>query len=369
MLQFGMGYESLYVHVPFCAAKCDYCAFYSAGGVAPARRRAYLDRLRVELAAASQAEPVASVFIGGGTPTLLEPAELDELLGLVKDHFPLAPDGEWTVECNPESLDRAKIDLLAGHGVNRVSLGVQSFRPELRGTLGRRGNPGDLPATLAHVRNAGIGRQNLDLIYAIPGQSLGLWREDLVRAADLGVGHVSAYALTIEEGTHLASRLDAPDDSAFEAMWDLADEVLGGTGLHRYEISNFARPGEECRHNLAIWHGGTYLGCGPAATSFDGCDRWSQPPSLDDWLAGLPPERDELPPRERACEILAFGFRTLDGWQWSAFRARTGHDALDLRGPELAELVRHGLLAPSGDGLAPTRKGLLLNDSLLAALL
>ncbi|MDX9979225.1 MAG: radical SAM family heme chaperone HemW [Lentisphaeria bacterium] len=364
-----MAYESLYLHVPFCAAKCDYCAFYSEAGAAPARRRRYLDRLRAELAAASQPEPLASVFIGGGTPSLLEPAELDELLRLVTTHFQLAPAVEWTVECNPDSLDGAKIDRLARHGVNRVSLGVQSFRPELRAILGRRGSLGDLAATLARLRTAGIVRQNLDLIYAIPGQSLAVWREDLARVADLGVGHVSAYALTIEEGTRLAARLGAPDDASFEAMWDLADEVLGGAGIRRYEISNFARPGEECRHNLAIWHGGTYLGCGPAATSFDGRDRWTQPPALDDWLAGLPPERDELPPRDRACEILAFGFRTLVGWQWPAFRARTGYDAQALRGPELAELVRHGLLAPRGDGLAPTRAGLLLNDSLLAHLL
>jgi oxygen-independent coproporphyrinogen-3 oxidase len=364
-----MAYESLYLHVPFCSAKCDYCAFYSEAASPPARRRAYLDRLRADLAAASQPEPLASVFIGGGTPSLLEFPELDELLGLVKEYFRLAPDGEWTVECNPDSLDGAKADLLAAHGVNRVSLGVQSFRPELRATLGRRGSLGDLPATLARLRAAGIARQNLDLIYAIPGQTLAVWRENLARAVGLGVGHVSAYALTIEEGTRLAARLDGPDDDSFEAMWDAADEVLGNAGIRRYEISNFARPGEECRHNLAVWQGGTYLGCGPAATSFDGRDRWTQPASLADWLGGIPPERDELPPRDRACEILAFGFRTLAGWQWPAFRARTGHDALALRGPELAELVRLGLLAPAGDGLAPTRDGLLLNDSLLASLL
>jgi oxygen-independent coproporphyrinogen-3 oxidase len=162
---------------------------------------------------------------------------------------------------------------------------------------------------------------------------------------------------------------DAVDENTFEAMWDVADEVLARGGLRRYEISNFARAGAECRHNLAIWHGGTYLGCGPAATSFDGSTRWTQPPSLRAWLAGTPVEPDVLPPEERACEILAFGFRTVAGWQWPDFRARTGFAAYDLRGAELAELVSDGLLAPSGDGLAPTRAGMLLNDSVIAALL
>ena len=365
-----MPYESLYLHVPFCAAKCDYCAFYSEAQLAPAWRRRYLDRLREEFAGAAQSEPLASVFVGGGTPSFLGPAELDELLGLVPSHFRLAPGYEWTIECNPDSLDAAKIAVLAKHGVNRVSLGVQSFLPRLRQTLGRRGELGDLARTLACLREHGIARQSLDLIFAIPGQSLADWREDLARACDLGIEHLSAYALTIEEGTRLAGRLvGGTEDAEFEAMWEATDEVLAGFGLRRYEISNFARPGAECRHNLAIWYGGTYLGCGPAATSFDGATRWTQPASLADWLAGTPAERDELPPRERACEILAFGFRTLAGWQWPAFRVRTGCDALELRGPQLAELVELGLLGPHGDGLAPTQAGLLLNDSVLAALL
>ncbi len=360
-----MPYESLYLHVPFCAAKCDYCAFYSEAGLAPAWRRRYLDRLREEFV---ETEPLASIFVGGGTPSLLEPAELDELLGLVQGNFRLQPGYEWTVECNPDSLTPARIEVLVRHGVNRVSLGVQSFLPTLRQTLGRRGELGDLGRTLACLRANGILRQNLDLIFAVPGQSVAAWREDLARACDLGIEHLSAYALTIEEGTRLAGRL-ATEEEDFEAMWEATDEVLATYGLRRYEISNFARPGAECRHNLAIWYGGTYLGCGPAATSFDGTTRWTQPASLADWLAGVPPERDELPPRERACEILAFGFRTIAGWQWPAFEARTGFVAQDLRGPELAELVEQGLLEPRGDGLAPTRLGLLLNDSVLSALL
>jgi oxygen-independent coproporphyrinogen-3 oxidase len=250
-------------------------------------------------------------------------------------------------------------------------LGVQSFQPRLRAVLGRCGELRDLAATLERLQRAGIERQNLDFIFAIPGQSVADWRADLARAVDLGVEHISAYALTFEEGTRLAGRaaVEVVDEDLFEAMWDATDEVLGSQGLCRYEISNFARPGAECRHNLAIWYGGTYLGCGPAATSFDGTMRWTQPASLRDWLAGVNPEQDLLSAEERACEILAFGFRTVAGWQWPDFRAQTGYDANDLRGEELARLIEQGLLAPHGNGLAPTRDGLLLNDSVISALL
>ena len=364
-----MPYESLYVHVPFCAAKCDYCAFYSLPGASAGLRGRYLDRLREELPAVGGA-PLASVFVGGGTPSALSDGDLDGLLGMVRDHCRLAPGCEWTVEANPDSLTPGKIEILARHGVNRVSLGVQSFVPRLRRAIGRRGEIGALAETLARLREAGIRRQNLDLIFAIPGQSLAEWRDDLARVADLGAEHVSAYALTVEEGTRLAAGTVAPaDDDAFAAMWDACDEVLGQAGIRRYEISNFARPGAECRHNLAIWHGATYLGCGPAATSFDGTNRWTQPSSLDAWLEGAAPETDLLSPRDRACEILAFGFRTVAGWQWREFGERTGFAAMDLRGERLEELVRDGLLAPSGDGMAPTPAGLLLNDSVVSALL
>jgi oxygen-independent coproporphyrinogen-3 oxidase len=241
----------------------------------------------------------------------------------------------------------------------------------LRKVLGRRGELGSLAETLKVLREAGVGRQNLDLIFAIPGQSVADWRDDLSRAMDLGVEHVSAYALTVEEGTRLAGRnaAGAVDDDLFEAMWDATDDVVGRAGLRRYEISNFARPEAECRHNLAIWYGGTYLGCGPAAASFDGTTRWTQPASLGAWLARIPADQDVLTPAERACEVLAFGFRTIAGWTWSEFRLRTGFDALDLRGDALAQLVEQGLLAPRVDGLAPTRAGLLLNDSVIATLL
>jgi oxygen-independent coproporphyrinogen III oxidase len=365
-----MPYQSLYLHVPFCAAKCDYCAFYSEPRAPAALRRQYLDHLQAELAQVRQEQALASIFLGGGTPTMLPVDELDELLRMIRRSFHLAADCEWTVESNPDSLTPEKIEILAQHGVNRVSLGVQSFLPRLRRTLGRRGEVTGLRDLLARLRASGIARQNLDLIFAIPGQSLADWQDDLARAVELGVEHISAYALTIEEGTRLAAEGVVPaDDADFEAMWEASDDLLGEGGLARYEVSNFARPGAECRHNLSIWHGATYLGCGPAATSFDGITRWTQPASLGDWLAGVPPERDVLSARDRACEILAFGFRTVHGWQGDDFQARTGFAAEALRGEELAELVQQGLLARHGDRLAPTATGLLFNDSVVGALL
>ncbi len=367
-------FTSLYVHVPFCREKCDYCAFDSIPRAGHALKQAYLARLEQEFERfASQTTPLNSVYIGGGTPTALASPQLDRLWNAVGRHFRLREDGERTVECNPGSLTAEHLRVLARHAVNRISLGIQSLDRKTRTMLGRKGDPDPLQVVLKRIRDAGIARISVDLIYGVPGQGIEEWRKDLVNVLDNGVEHLSAYALTIEPGTPLASRVDerpeGDDDERILAMWAETQTICKQYGLQRYEVSNFAKPGAESRHNLAVWHGGTYLGCGPAAASFDGVDRRRNPPSLEDWLHGRQPEVDRLPPRARAAEILAFGLRTDAGWNLDEFRRRTGFCARALRGRALDRLVEHGLLQHDENRIRPTEKGMRLNDTVLAELL
>jgi oxygen-independent coproporphyrinogen-3 oxidase len=364
-------FDSLYIHVPFCAGKCAYCAFYSLGNSTNAQRRLYLQGLDDECRRqAAQCQPLQSVFIGGGTPSILSVADLQELLSIIRRHFELSDDYEWSVEANPESLSPDKIALLAQFGVNRLSLGIQSFKPQLRARIGRRGDLTQLPLLVKTAQEAGINNINFDLIFAIPGQTLADWREDLRQALSWRPKHLSAYALSIEEGTALAQTMSEDQyDEDFVAYWDACDELLRSQGLQRYEIANFARPGYECRHNLRIWQGARYLGCGPAATSFNGQDRWTNPPHLQDWLDGRAPERDYLAAEARAAEILAFGMRCVNGWQWSEFRQRCQYDPMALRGKALQRLAKLGLIQLDENGARPTRQGLLFNDDIIAELL
>lgn len=374
-------FEALYVHVPFCARKCDYCAFYSRADSAPAVRQAYLERIGREFAefADRAFAPLDSVFFGGGTPTFLEPRELEALLRAVRRSFRIRPDAEISMECNPESLTEAKAAVMAAWGINRVSLGVQSFSPALRETLGRHGNPELVAPALRMLRRHGIENLGIDLIYAIPGQTLKDWENDLRRALELRPKHLSTYSLTVEEGTALEGRQktegrrqkleDGRQNAQHETdelsaeMWAAAETVAESAGLKRYEISNFALPGFECRHNLATWHGGAYLGCGPAACSFDGALRWGNPSSLDEWMKPeIRRELDRLPPEARATEVLIFGLRTIAGWSRGQFQARTGFDFLELRSPQIRQLAADGLLELQDDRLCPTRLGLLFND-------
>ena len=364
-------FESLYIHVPFCNAKCDYCAFYSLPGADAALRRAYLGRLDAELAArAPLCAPVDSVYVGGGTPSALSAGELAALLSSVRRHLALASDAEVSVEANPHSLTPEKIAALAGGGVNRVSLGVQSYDPALRRTLGRRGSIDGLDAVLDALRKTGIDNIGMDLIYAIPGQTAQGWCADLRRALGCGIGHLSAYELTVEEGTRLAGRAqpETAEDLAVD-MWHAAEREARAHGLRRYEVSNMARPGRECRHNRHVWHGGTYLGCGPAACSFNGEVRYANPADLERWLGGEPPAEDRLPPAQRAAEILGVGLRTAEGWTVDEFRRRTGADYLALAGMELEALAAEGLLALTDRAVRPTTRGLLFADMIARRLL
>jgi oxygen-independent coproporphyrinogen-3 oxidase len=362
---------SVYVHVPFCRSKCAYCAFYSVPDAPPDLRKRYLKRLGVEaLEAGARCGPLETLYVGGGTPTCLEEAELEQLLACLREAFEFSPDTEFSVECNPDSFSPEKARILVRHGVNRISLGIQSFNRTLRRTLGRQGSLNSLPVTLTVLRSLNITNIGADLIYAIPGQTPAAWREELGRACDLGICHLSTYELTIEEGTRLAGAGVAPvGEEETLAMWHAGAQVASDYGLERYEVSNLALPRFECRHNDAVWHGGHYLGLGPAASSYDGEARRTNPSDLSDWLEGGQATRDVLAPDQRAAEVLGFGLRTVRGWTAEEFHRRTGHDYLELRGPAIRELAEHGLLVLEEDRLRPAQRGLALADYVARTLL
>lgn len=355
----------LYVHVPFCVRACDYCAFYKLAGSSEAQRQRFLTGLAREAAQRLPlCAPLASIYIGGGTPSFLTPAEWQQLLTIIRDHATLTPDCEFATEANPVSLTPEKADLLAASGINRVTLGLQTFSAELRQRIGRAGIPERVYPAVRALRAVGIDNIGLDLIYGIPGQTMVQWEDDLQRAAELQPRHVSAYSLILEPGTPLTARLHhLPEDDLVITMWERSAELLGELcGLQRYEISNLAAPGFACRHNREIWYGARFVGLGPSAAWFQGQTRYTNPPDLERWLAGEPPEADELPPAERAVEILASGLRVTDGWTPQHFRQRTGYHYHDLRGDTLAELEAAGLIHDNTANLCLTNRGLLLAD-------
>ena len=357
-------WQNLYIHVPFCLCKCDYCAFYSEAG-SEKLMRPWLDKIKKELKPLS-GHALHTVYLGGGTPTVLAPALLEELLRTVKELDSGA--AEISIECNPESLTPEKAAIL-GCYVNRVSLGVQSFDPHLRQTIGRRGDPERILSAFEMLLGSGLSNLSCDLIYGLPGQSLSDWEKDLIQALSLPVKHLSAYALTVEEKTPLSSRYrnDPACDIRTAKMEIATRRILKEAGLRQYEISNYARPGYECAHNQNIWHGETYLGLGPAACSFDGRDRFTQAASIRDWLAGAPPEVDRIPDDARRAEMLMMGLRTVRGWDSGEFELVTGVLPESLRPAQIASLRQKKMI--KAKRLALTRRGLdFWNDAALELL-
>ena len=365
-------FKDIYIHVPFCNGKCSYCAFYSEPEVDSLKVSLWLDRIRRDLESSEfRIEDIRSLYIGGGTPTALSHQDLALLLEILRSRLNFESDAEISIECNPGSLDRAKAQLLASF-VNRVSVGVQSFDEEFLSTIGRRGTNSysNVERTFEELRSAGIRNIGMDLIYAIPGQNVDAWRRELEKALSLRPDHVSAYALTIEEGTRLAHGRSVlpPDDDIAAEMWEIAGERLGDAGLPRYEVSNYAAEEFECRHNQGVWHGRHYLGVGPSASSFDGTRRWTEQSSLDRWLAGADPDFDDLPPLPRAREIFAMGLRSVRGWDAEEFKKASGLCWTPMEA-KLKEMSEEGLLLLEESSVKPTTKGLAFWNSMAEELI
>ena len=338
----------VYVHIPFCAARCGYCDFATWTDRSHLVD-AYVDACITDVTrrvARDEITDATSVFFGGGTPSMLPAAQLLRVL----DAIPRATGAEVTVECNPDSVDDAKLAAYRAGGVTRVSFGVQSLRPHVLTFLDRTHDPGNVERAVHSARAAGFETFNLDLIYGAPGESTDDWRATLDGVLDLGPPHVSAYALTVEPGTPLGRRVaagtsPAPDDDDQAAKYDLADDVLASAGLRWYELSNWSRPGHECRHNLDTWRGADYAGIGCAAHSHRQGHRWWNVRTPDRYLAivadgGDPTAGDErLDDTAREGERLALGLRTRAG----AVPPAGAATAVD-------DLVAAGLLERAGGG-------------------
>src|SRR5262245_39762975 len=340
--------RAAYVHVPFCAQHCGYCDFAVAAGQ-DYLIDLYLEALGDELARLDGPAAVDTVFIGGGTPTHLSPRQLERLLALVNSQLPLRRDGEFSVEANPDGLTPEKVVVLADHGVNRVSLGVQSFHEEFLSRLDRGHGPEHVQPAVERIR-ARIDNVSLDLIFAVPGQTPGEWDADLTAALRLEPNHVSTYGLTYEKGTPLWKRRErgavVPLGEERElALYALAIDTLEAEGFEHYEISNFALPGRRCRHNEVYWANEAYFGFGMGAARYVRGRRELNTRSLHEYIrrarAGAPTvfQSEELSPEERARETLALQLRRAEGIDRGAFLAQTGHSLDALAGPALAANV------------------------------
>lgn len=323
----------VYVHVPYCATRCGYCDFntYTAAELGPgAERERYAATAITEIRLARRVlgtadHPVSTVFFGGGTPTLLPPADLAAVVRAIDGEFGLAPDAEITTEANPESLDQAALESLRGAGFTRVSIGMQSARPSVLHVLDRRHTPGRPQRCVADARAAGFDHVNLDLIYGTPGESDADWRASLAAAVDAGPDHVSAYSLIVEAGTRLERRirhgeLPAPDDDVLADRYLMADQILADAGFEWYEVSNWASSAAgRCRHNLLYWTGGDWWGVGPGAHSHVGGVRWwnvKHPAAYAARLAaGHSPAhaREQLGAEDRRVERVLLELRLRDG--------------------------------------------------------
>ena len=378
-------FEGLYVHVPFCLHKCHYCDFYSFVD-AEGRQPAYASRLESELdfLGGFAVAPLQAVFFGGGTPTLLDPPLLRRALGAVARRMPLAVGAEWTVEANPETVDAEVAGVLASAGVNRVSLGAQSFDARHLKVLERSHDPARVGRAVRILREAGIGRISLDLIFGIPGQSPADWAADLDAALALGPDHLSCYALTYEPNTAMTARLrrgefEPCDESAEADMLELAARRLADSGFARYEVSNWARirdgdsRAEECRHNLLYWRNRDWLAAGPSASGHARGTRWKNVPRLGDWLATEGPspvvDVERGGPDQVAGERLMMGLRLVRGIPDPELEEIL---ALGSRGPARAAViereVRAGRMARAEGSLRFTGHGMMTANETLAAL-
>ena len=372
----------IYVHVPFCIAKCRYCDFVSrplaAGALEP-----YLAALEREIAAAPEAgRQAGTVFFGGGTPSILSGRQLGRLLEAVGAAFAVEPGAEISIEANPGTLTAAKAADFKALGVNRVSLGVQSLDDELLARSGRRDTRRDALAAFELLRAAGFDNIGIDLIHGLPRQSPSIWRRDLARAIDLGPEHLSLYALGIEAGTPFAAdlaagRLELPAEREELEMLALARELTARAGYERYEISNFARPGRHCRHNLDCWRLGEYRGFGAGAHSFLRSPaplRLANTPDIDGYVRRVASGedavamREEPSPRQFAGEALMLGLRTADGVDETAFAGEHGAAPAALF-PEAAALCGENGWTESGGGrLRLTESGILFSNEIFRLL-
>lgn len=366
------------MHVPFCAHRCGYCDFTLLAGRDDLAGD-YLQALETELRSLERAREVDTLFFGGGTPTHLAPDHLARLLELAREWFRLAPGYEFSVEANPAGLTDEKLRLMADAGVNRVSLGVQSFDEGLLKFLERDHREAEILDAVARLRER-FENVSLDLIFALPDQTLDHWRETLRRAIELRPTHLSTYGLTFEKGTSFWSRrekgaIEQLSNELERDMYAAAMDDLAAAGFEQYEISNFARPGFRCRHNQTYWRALPYFGFGPGAARYIDGRRESNHRSTTTWIkrvlggqSGIAMS-EELTPEHRAREAIVLGLRQVDGIRREEFRTLTGFDLDDLAKETITREVAAGRIEDFGDGIRITHQGRFFADPVMISFL
>ena len=370
--------RAAYVHVPFCAHHCGYCDFAVVAGQ-DHLIDLYLEALDVELATLQEPQPVQTLFVGGGTPTHLDARQLHRLLTSINRWLPFETGHEFTVEANPGTLGEDKIQVLADHGVNRVSLGAQSFHPNLLRVLERDHDPGDVARAVERIKTR-IQQVSLDLIFGVPGQTLDEWDADLRSGLELAPDHLSTYGLTYEKGTRLWKQrqrheLQPLSEEAELAMYARGIDLLEAAGFEQYEISSFARRGKRCRHNQVYWANEAYFGFGVGAARYVQGRRELNTRDLQGYLRKVLSgesatfQSEQLGPEERARETMAVQLRRAEGIRRSAFHLQTDFELDALAGEAIARHVDMGLLADDGVSLCLTRQGRYVADAVIEGLL
>ncbi|HBI14042.1 MAG TPA: coproporphyrinogen III oxidase [Desulfobulbaceae bacterium] len=373
--------SSLYIHIPFCLSKCPYCSFVSYPGMSGLHRR-YAAALLREAQGLQQnggVAPLSTLFLGGGTPTILDGEVLADIVTGCTELFGLADGAEISIEANPKTIDLDKLSLLRRSGVNRLSIGVQSFNDRELQLLGRPHGAGDAVQGLRLAQAAGFTNISLDLMYGLPGQTPGSWRDSLEQAISLAPTHLSLYELTIEPGTPYFQQqtqglLELPDEEALTEMDHLTATLCREAGLIQYEISNYARPGFECRHNINYWQNGPYLALGAGAVAcMDGCRRRSTSDPLRyceliESSQSAIVEEERLEPEASLRETVVMGLRMVDGVSREDLRKRYGWDVRDYYGKALTRLVDQGLLELTTGRLRLTARGRKFANQVMAEL-
>lgn len=373
----------LYIHIPFCARKCAYCDFLSFA--APERSyREYVEKLIEEMYGQSTAYrdyAVTSIFVGGGTPSVLPPELVEALFVAVYDCFAVSADAEITIEANPGTLTMEKLETYLNCGMNRLSLGLQSADGEELRTLGRIHSYDDFLKSYQRARQAGFTNINVDLMSALPGQTMQSWKNTLRKVMMLKPEHISAYSLIIEAGTPFYERYHEnpeafPDEEIDREMYHLTKELMAAQGYERYEISNYARPGYECRHNIGYWTGAEYLGLGLGASSCTHGFRYHNVTDLEEYLSldlrepgAAAREIQELTPEEKMEEFMFLGLRLTKGVSGSEFLERFGKNMWNVYGEVFEKLSRQGLILEEPPMVRLTELGIDVSNQVLCEFL
>ena len=364
----------LYFHIPFCIKKCDYCDFLS-GPSTRTGQESYIYALLREIKAVSAVEKrsVDTVFIGGGTPSVPECDVMEKLLQGLQENFHFSPNAEITIEANPGTLTSEKLALYRKYGINRISIGLQSPKDEELEVLGRIHNYRQFLESYQMAREAGFSNINVDMMFAIPGQSYEGWIENLRTVAELGPEHISAYSLIVEEGTPFSKReLELPDEDTEYRMYEDVAKVLGEYDYHQYEISNYAKENRECRHNEGYWQRKDYLGLGLGAASLIGNERFTNTRDMQEYLenSGVPErirkDREVLTEKDEMAEFMFLGLRMTEGVSKAEFQEYFGNAVEKIYGEVLEKYKRQGMLAEKENRIFLTRAGIHVSNVVMA---